>query len=167
MKQRKIDRILLGISVGCFLLMSVSFLLMPIASATVVPGFLFWLGLLLGVVLQFLLEARRRAFFKSYAVNRKKMQKPRCGLLSFGSNAPALVADRSLAISLIGMIAAFVITKGYGYLCYVFIATTMFSFCMHCVLNGRIYFHVKNQIKVRQVLEQKKVNSTDKGESTK
>ena len=167
MKQRQIDRILLGVSVGCFLMMSISFLLMPIESITILPGLLFWLGLVLGLVLQIVLEARRRAFFKAFAVKREKMQKPKNGLLSFGSNATAIVADRFMVISFIAMILAFAITKGYGYICYVFIATTIFSFCMHCVLNGRIYFHAKNQLKVRQVLEQKKANSTDKGESTK
>lgn len=167
MKQRQIDRILLGISVGGFLIMSVSFLVMPIESITILPGLLFWLGLVLGIGLQIVLEVRRRAFFKSYSVRREKMQKPKNGLLSFGSNAVAIIADRSMIISFVAMILAFVFTKGYGYVCYVFIATTVFSFCMHCVLNGRIYFHAKNQLKVRQVLEQKKANSTDKGESTK
>lgn len=167
MRQRQIDRMLLGISVGSFLLMSASFLLMPIESITIIPGLLFWIGLVLGITLQIVLEIRRRAFFKSYSVNRGKMQKPKNGLLSFGSNALAIIADRSMVISFVAMILAFVITKGYGYICYVFIATTVFSFCMHCVLNGRIYFHAKNQLKVRQVLEQKKANSTDKGESTK
>lgn len=167
MKQRQIDRILLGISVGGFLIMSVSFLVMPIESITILPGLLFWLGLVLGIGLQIVLEVRRRAFFKSYVVRREKMQKPKNGFLSFGSNAVAIIADRSMIISFVAMILAFVFTKGYGYVCYVFIATTVFSFCMHCVLNGRIYFHAKNQLKVRQVLEQKKANSTDKGESTK
>lgn len=165
MKQRQIDRLLLGISVGSFLLMSISFLLMPIESINILPGLLFWLGLGLGIALQIVLEIRRRAFFKAYAVKRGKMQKPKIGLLSFGSNAAAIIADRSMVISIVAMILAFVFTKGYGFICYVFIATTVFSFCMHCVLNGRIYFHAKNQLKVRQVLEQKKANSTDKGES--
>ena len=165
MKQRQIDRTLLGISISCFLIMSVSFLLMPIESINILPGLLFWLGLFLGIVLQIVLEIRRRAFFKAYSVKCEKMQKPRNGLLSFGSNTLAIIADRSLAISLVAMILAFVITKGYGYICYVFITTTVFSFCMHCVLNGRIYFHARNQMKVRQVLEQKKANATDKGES--
>ena len=167
MRQRQIDRILLGTSVGSFLLMSASFLLMPIESITIIPGLLFWIGLVLGITLQIVLEMRRRAFFKSYSVNRGKMQKPKNGLLSFGSNALAIIADRSMVISFVAMVLTFVFTKGYGYICYVFIATTIFSFCMHCVLNGRIYFHAKNQIKVRQVLEQKKAKSIDKGEGEK
>lgn len=164
MKQRQIDRILLGLSVGGFLLMSASFSLMPIESITIIPGLLFWGGLVIGVALQIVLEIRRRAFFKSYSVNRGKMQKPKNGLLSFGSNTLAIIADRSMIISFIAMILAFIFTKGHGYICYAFIATTIFAFCMHCVFNGRIYFHAKNQIKVRQVLEQKKATTIDKGE---
>lgn len=164
MKQRQIDRILLGISVGCFLLMSASFLLMPIESITIIPGLLFWVGLILGIGLQIVLEVRRRAFFKSYAVKREKMQKPRNGLLTFGSNTAAMIIDRAMILSFVAMVLTFILTKGYGYVCYVFIATTILAFCMHCILNGRIYFHAKNQLKVRQVLEQKKANSLEKGE---
>lgn len=167
MKRRRTDRILLGISIGCFLIMSVSFLLMPIEAIPMIPGLLFWLGLILGVAFQIVLEARRRAFFKSYEVNRKNMQKPRNGLLTFGSDVAATIADRAMIICLVAMILVFVFTKGYGYICYVFITATLFSFCMHCVLNGRIYFHAKNQLKVRQVLEQKKANSLGKGEGKK
>lgn len=95
------------------------------------------------------------------------MQKPRNGLLSFNSNQIAAIVDKIMIISFAAMILAFIFTKGYGFVCYLLIATTVFSFCLHCILNGRIYFHAKNQIKVRQVLEQKKANSTDKGEGNK
>lgn len=166
MKQMQVDRILLGVSVGSFAMMSVSFLLMPMEGMKILPGLLFWIGLLLGVTLQIVLETRRRAFFKSYGVKRQKMQKPRNGLLSFASNKEAKITDGVLLASIIAMVLAFIVTKGYGYVCYVFIATTLFSFCMHCVLNGRIYFHAKNQMKVRQTLEDKK-ESTGKGEGKK
>ena len=164
MKQRRIDRILLGISVSCFLMMSVSFLLMPVASVKLLPGLMFWGGLFLGSIFQIVLEVRRRAFFKSYEVSRAKMQKPRNGLLTFGSSVGAIIADSAMIISVIAMTLTFALTKGYGYICYICIATTLFSFCMHCILNGRIFFHAKNQLRVRQVLEQKKANTLDKGE---
>lgn len=167
MKQRQTDCILLGISLSGFLLMSISFVLMPIEAMNIVPGLLFWCGLAIGGALQIVLEIRRRAFFASYKVKREKMQKPRNGLLSFGSNRAAVIVDRIMVLSLIATILAFIFTKGYGFVCYILIATTIFSFCLHCILNGRIYFHAKNQIKVRQVLEQKKANSTDKGEGNK
>ena len=164
MKQKRTDRVLLSISAGGFLLMSLSFLLMPATALGILPGLLFWLGLITGIALQILLERRRRAFFADYRVRREKMQKPKNGLLTFGSNPEAKIVDHTMGISFMATVLAFILTKGYGYVCYVFIATTLASFCLHCITNGRIYFHVKNKDKVRQVLEQKKANSKDKGE---
>ena len=164
MKFRLTDRILLYISMGGFLLMSASFLLMPVNALRVLPGLLFWSGLLVGVAVQILLEHRRRAFFAEHRVKRESMQKPRCGLLTFGSSREAVIIDYALPISFALMILAFILTKGYGYVCYVFIATTLSAFCLHCITNGRIYFHIKNQDKIRQMLEKKKAKTKDKGE---
>lgn len=164
MKQRQIDSVFLLMSIFCYLMMSVSFLLMSIEALMVLPGIMFWSGLVLGITFQIVLEIRRRAFFKSFGVKLEKVQKPRNGMLSFGSNVAAIVADCFLAVSFVGAIWAFVLTKGYGYICYVFIATTVFSFCLHCILNGRIFFHVKNQLKIRQALEQRKTKSKERGE---
>lgn len=167
MKQKRIDQILLAISISGFLLMSVSFILMPVKSLKLTPGILFWSGLVFGSITQVILEVRRRAFFKSFKVKRKNMQKPRNGLLSFCSNREATVADGAMLICILAAVLAFIITKGYGYVCYIFLAAALFSFCMHCVLNGRIYFHANNQLRVQQALEQKKVNSIEKGEGVK
>lgn len=164
MKQGKTDRVFLSISMGGFLLMSVSFLLMPIDSLSILPGLLFWGGLIVGVVFQIILETRRRAFFAGYNVKREKMQKPKNGFLTFGSNQIALIADYIFIASVIATILAFIFTKGSGYLCYVCIAIMLLSFCLHCIFNGRNYFHANNQKKVRQVLEQKKATTLDKGE---
>ncbi len=164
MKQSKTDRVFLSLSMGGFLLMSVSFLLMPIDNLSILPGLLFWGGLITGVAFQIILEERRRAFFAKYNVKREKMQKPRNGFLTFGSNQIALIADYIFIAGVIATIIAFIFTKGSGYLCYVCIAIMLFSFCLHCIFNGRNYFHANNQKKVRQVLEQKKATTIDKGE---
>ena len=167
MKKRNTDNVLLSISVAGFLLMSCSFLLMPIDGMGIVPGILFWGGLLIGGGLQVALEIRRRAFFRSFNVKREKMQKPRNGMLSFGSNKWARIADNAMIICFVATLLAFILSKGSGLLCYVFIAATLLSFCLHCILNGRIYFHANNQTKIRQVLEQKKANTQGKGEGEK
>ena len=164
MKQGKTDRVFLSISTGGFLLMSVSFLLMPIDNLSILPGLLFWGGLIAGVAFQIILEARRRTFFERYNVKREKMQKPKNGFLTFGSNQIALIVDYIFIASVIATILAFIFTKGLGYLCYVCIAIMLFSFCLHCIFNGRNYFHANNQKKVRQVLEQEKATTIDKGE---
>lgn len=164
MKQNKADRFLLGISIGGFAILAISFMLMPVEGLGFVPGILFWVGLLTGVVLQIVLEARRNSLFAKYNVKRETMQKARNGLLSFRSNSLAAIADVILIISAVATILTFILTKGTGYLCYVCLSALVFSFCMHCILNGRIYIFVKNQSKVRQVLEQKKANTINKGE---
>ena len=164
MKQNKANCLLLGVSVGGFAVLAISFLLMPIEKLGFIPGILFWGGLLIGVVLQIVLGARRNSLFKKYNVKRKTMQKVRNGLLSFGSNKPALIADCCLIASVIASILTFILTKGTGLVCYVCISVLVFSFSMHCILNGRIYVFVKNQDRVRQVLEQKNANSMEKGE---
>ena len=167
MKRQTIDRILLGTSIGGFAILSISFMLMPYEELGILPGILFWGGLLLGVVLQIVLENRRGALFAQYNVKRETMQKAKNGLLSVCSNRLATVADGILAADAIATVLAFVFTRGTGYLCYVCLSVLVFSFCMHCILNGRIYIFVKNQDKVRQMLEQKKANTMEKGEGKK
>lgn len=164
MKQNQADRVFLSLSICGFLLVSVSFLLMPVDAVGFLPGLLFWGGLVVGVIFQIVLEARRRAFFAKYNVKREKMQKPRNGLLTFGSNLPARIADYAFLAGLIATVIAFIVTKGTGYVCYIGISIVFLSFCLHCILNGRNFFYVQNQKKIRHALEQMKANSTDKGE---
>ena len=162
MKRAQIDRILIIASICGFLLMSCGLALVPFPWAGILPGALFWGGLLMGSVLLVILESRRRAFFEHYRVKLEKMQKPRNGLLSFSSNKEAKIADIAMVISAVAAVLALIITKGSGLICYILIALTVFSFCMHCILNGRIYFHTKNQNKVQQALERKKQNQRAK-----
>ncbi len=164
MRQRQTDLVLLRISMGGFLVMSGSFLLMPFEGMKSVSGLLFWIGLILGAALQMVLEVRRRAFFAAYGVNRKNMQKPRNGLLTFGSNRMAVIADTALPVSGAATVTVFIFTRGSGYFCYICLGILLTSFCFHCILNGRIFFHAKNQDRIRKVLERKKVNFRDEGE---
>ena len=158
MKNSNIDRMLLGVSIVGYLAMSASFMLMPVEALGIVPGIVFWAGLLIGTGMQMLLEKRRRAFFAAYGIGREKVQKPRNGLLTFASNKAAMIADGAFVCSMIAAILAFVLTKGAGYICYVCITAAASSFCLHCIFNGRIYFHINNQSKVRQALEQMKAS---------
>ena len=155
MKHSRTDHILLGASVAGFLMMSVSFLLMPFETAAYLPGLLFWLGLAVGAAFQILLAMRCKTFLRKLDIPQEKTKKSGIGIFNFGSNREAIVADNVMAISLAVTVLAFVLTKGYGKICYVGIAVAAFSFCMHCVLNGKIYFHVRNKTKIRQKSERK------------
>lgn len=163
MKEKRTDCILLGASVAGFFILSLSFLLMMADAAAVLSGILLWAGLAIGVATQFLLERRRRAFFAAYRVRREKMQKPRNGLLTFFSNPEGKIADIVMMLSIPATVLTFILTEGYGVLCFVFVALMLFSFCLHCIFNGRIYFHVKNQLKIRQVLEQRNKKGKEEG----
>ena len=154
MKQ-KIDKILLLTSLVGYLVLSISFLLMPIEKIRSLPGLLFGLGLFLGITCQIVLDLRRKQLFIAYGTNAKRMQKARCGLLDFGTSQLGRIADISTLCSAIFMAIGWVVTAGRGYICYVGIALTVFSFAAHCVFNGRNYFHVKNLDKLKKMMEEK------------
>lgn len=158
----QMDRILLVSSICGFSFMALSFILMPFEGAGILPGLFFWAGLLVGTILQIVLEHRRRKFFKKFHVKREKMQKPRIGLLSFGSNRLAGVADKVMVVCSVATVLALIFTKGTGVFCYFLIAATVLSVCLHCIFNGRIYFHIMNESKIQQLLEQKRQNLKEK-----
>lgn len=164
MKRKQADRILLYLSIGAYAVMSISFMLMPIDAIGRTPGVLFWGGLLLGILFQLISETRRRRFLSRCRINPKKMQNPRNGLFTFSSNKYTKVADWILLVSLVCTILLFLITRGTGYLCFVFISISTMAFCMHCIFNGKIFFYVRNQSKILHLLEQKRVRTFNKGE---
>lgn len=167
MKTMDKNKLLLYASIGGYFLMSISFVLMPIDALKILPGLLFWGGLLVGAALQIVLEIRRRSFFKQYKAKRTNMQKPGFGLLTFCSNQEGRIVDYTMAGGLVATVLALLLTKGYGKICYLFIAITLYAFCLHCVFNGRIYFYVTNKDKVQQMLEQKRDYIKGKGERKK
>lgn len=164
MGHNSMERLLLSVSIGGFVVLAVSFMLMPIEALGFAPGILFWGGLLIGIAFQFILAFRRRATLEKYNVRNKTAHKARIGVLSFSSNRIALIADICLGISAVATVLAFILTNGVGYICYACISVLVLSFCMHCILNGRIYSFVKNRNKFRLSLEQKDANSMKKGE---
>lgn len=142
---------MLYISIGSFFLMSVSFLLMPIdfaakemSKGSIVVGIMFWASLVLGVATQVLLGYARKTWFVRNRIRRSRT-KSRVGVIAFLQNVPACIADGLLAVSLIALSVAVVVTDATGYLCYVFMALTVFAFCMHCIFNGKVYYFLTNQ----------------------
>lgn len=158
MKKIQTEWLLLGATVLSYFIMAISFLLMPAEKLKVLPGILFWGGLLSGVALLFYLDYRRKTFFKVNGGDYKKMQKARNGLMSFRSNIEATIADGVLLTSVVVTILAFVFTKGTGYICYVGVAATAFSVAIRCIFNGRIYHHVKNLEDTQAILEEMKAS---------
>ncbi len=165
---KKNGLILLFVSIGSFFLMSASFLLMPIdleakglQNYSSAIGIMFWVFLLLGIVTQFILGRMRKNWFIRNRIRRFQFRS-KVGLISFAQNLPACIADGIFVISLIGLIISVVATNGIGYACYIFMALLVFSFCMHCILNGKVYYFLTNQDKILKSSQPKHLDELEK-----
>lgn len=159
---------MLYISIGSFFLMSVSFLLMPIDFAAkglqifnLLIGIMFWAFLILGIVTQAMLNKQRKSWLVRNRIRRFQFR-GKIGLISFLQNLPACIADGILVLSIIGLIISIIATNGIGYTCYIFMAMTVFSFCMHCILNGKVYYFLTNQEKILKTSQQKRLDEEEK-----
>lgn len=161
MNRKKIDILLFGLWILFFFSLAASFLLMPlngtsqvgnISLYTLISGLMFWISIVMIIVIQRVLNYRRRRW---YVINRirKARSLRKNGLISFFQNIPAIIADIAMILSFIGLIVAMIATQGTGYICFVFISVFVFSFCMHCALNGKIYHHIINQDELLQLFK--------------
>jgi len=170
MSRKQTDSLWLGGSVFFFLMLAVSFLLMPfegktptndLSIYTIVSGLMFWTSIVMGTVTQCVLAHRRKVWHKNHRVKCDKTIR-KVGLLSFFSNTAAAVADVTAIAGLLGLIISMIVTEGSGYICYAFIAVFVFSFSMHCILNGRIFYYVVHQDQMLYVIEKERANSGKK-----
>lgn len=172
-KESGADGVLLAISVLFFAALSLSFLLMPLDSKTEVngisaysftAGIMFWISLVGGAVTQCVLSHKRKAWYIKNHVRRSKT-KTKIGIVSFFKNPPAVCADTVLLLSLAGLAVALILTRAAGYACYVTTSLTVFSACMHCILNGKIYYYIRNKDKIlAETKKERKNNSEREGE---
>lgn len=142
---RKRDRISFWVSVFGFALLAVSFLLMPLDEQlmpqnpriwNIVTGSWFWISLAAGSTAQIML-------WKSWKKNSEKSaggQRP--GVFRFFQNRAAAVADVIWIGSLIGEVVCMFSQDIAEYSSFVFLSLCVFSFSMHCILNGRIYSYM-------------------------
>lgn len=161
MSKKKVDIIWLVVSIFFFLLFACSFLIMPmetkarifnISVNTFVSGLMFWVSIVMGIVTQCILAVRKKKWYKMNHIKNVKSSQ-RLGLISFFRNNYATAADIVSAVSLIGFIVSMVVTYGTAYICYVFVSLFAFSFSMHCILNGKIFYHIVNRRTMIQVGE--------------
>lgn len=155
MKRKNTEVILLVLSLIFYLAMSLTFLFMPLEEDTYVSGIVFWAGLAGGILWQILLSVSRKAFFRKNHISYKNAGKARIGLLRVFANTPAKIADIAFALFFVGTVIAMVATKGYGYVCYVFISLTVFSFVLHCIFNGRNFDFILNKSKICSILDKR------------
>jgi len=127
--------------------MSVSIGLMPLSDpssempriVSVIIGILFWIGFIgtvFAVIRLYLCQKRDGT--------RDKMEKRQVGLVLFFKNKLAIVFDSMMFASILG----FVLTKAcmQGILVpFIFLALVVFSFGMHCMLNGSTYEYITDK----------------------
>lgn len=138
-------------------LISLSIVLMPIANDVKSKSYIllyfagacFWIGLV-GVVYMLLKINRKRR--DNYRFNESFNNQKQLGIIHFFQNTEALITDVIMFMSLVG----FVITKIFSsnlYISFIISAVFIFSFGMHCMLNGTNYKYLKF---TNYVKEQKK-----------
>lgn len=104
---------------------------------TYTSGILFWIGLIgtLAVAVYItVLRRQNRGFVKA---NPKKQ----LGLIHFFQNTPASICDILMFVSLFGFIFTDVWTRT-TILPFIFLSLLIFSFGMHCMLNGSNYIYI-------------------------
>lgn len=158
----------LYISIGSFFFMASSFLLMPIDFRTTklqfmsyCVGIMFWIFMILGIVSQIILAKQRKNWFIKNRIRRFRT-KSKLGVIAFMQNLPATIADITLVVSIIALIVSIVLTNAMGYACYIFMALLVFSFCMHCILNGKIYYYLTNQSTILRSAQPKQSEEKEK-----
>ncbi len=147
MSSVKKEMVTLAISIISFFLLAISFLFMPLESKLlqIMAGIMFWLFLAVGIASQILLAV----WFKQACSKNKewRMQKQRVGIFAIGKNRFSIVADFILLISTVIFSVLMILTRGTGYISYIVLTILVFSFCMHCILNGKVYYYICERAK--------------------
>lgn len=154
-QRRRKKRLILYVTF--LLIWSLAILLMPVASvqkeATKILLFVssggFWIGLLGTVTMAVKINKARK---KSYRFREKCPASKRIGLISFFQNKEAIIADVGLFVSIAGFVVTGICSDNIYWL-FIFLALFVFTFGMHCMLNGINYKYINYS---KYVKEQKK-----------
>lgn len=143
------------ISVFSFLIFSISFLFIPNTSdmiqltlpvKNVIAGITIWVTLAVGIITQILLSKGLKTFLNKKGI----MSYRKIGVISFFQNKYASLADISFFISLVCFVVSMVCTNmnGNNFINFIFWTILVFSFSMHCILNGKVFYYMSNQEKL-------------------
>jgi len=152
-KSYKTKRLLFAFNILFLVILSVSVSIMPYNSKTdgvtdmkILTGIMFWLGLIGTVFFASLINYFRS---KDKLFNKAAEKYNKLGLTHFFQNLPAKIFDSLLIIALIGFILSFVFNFTLS-VKFIFISAIIFSFGMHCMLNGINFVYVMNK-RIRRV----------------
>ena len=96
-------------------------------------GFLFWAGLLAGVVSLILVNTHRK---KNKSINLTRNLKKRMGIISFMSNLPAAISDAAMVVLFILILATLFIPLIGEEIKIILLTFLLCSVYMHSMLNG-------------------------------
>ncbi len=126
--------------------LAVSIVLMPIGTANkeksfillIIAGALFWVGFIgtLWTTININMSRRASPVFNELYPNLRKF-----GLIHFFQNKPAIIADIAMFASMVLMIVVKLLDQSNTWQ-FVTIALIVFTFGMHCMLNGINYIYV-------------------------
>ncbi len=150
----KTNKTILIISLIAYLIVGLSVFLMmfnepdamgSLNSSDYILGGIFWVCLLLGSISQIILTVKVKHWkndnFEAIEMKRTHL-KP--GVISFFKNVPGIVSDLVFVVSLITFIITNVVSNGTGIACYLSLSLAIFSFCSHCIFNGKNYYYISN-----------------------
>ena len=109
----------------------------------IVCGTSFWLSLIVGIILQIVLSTSIKRWHKRRRLCNSRFVRMRMGLLSLFSNIPAAISDIALGTSLVVFIV-FMFVNQSSIFAYISLSVLCFSFCSHCIFNGRNYYYITN-----------------------
>ena len=137
-------RIKFGLYLLFLAIISVSIILMPftVDNNAIIPiwlsGSLFWIGLL-GVIVTVIMINKGRK--KDTSFRKKQKGSKQFGLIHFFQNKLAIVFDTIMFSAIICFIL-FSLTVNINLLQFICLSVFVFSFGMHCMLNGVNYIYI-------------------------
>ena len=106
------------------------------SKATIICSVVFWVSLILGYTLIFLIHRKRT-----------KNGRGKISIITFFRNPPAKVADAVLIISVVVVIAMGILKKQVGYGQYIIYFIIVFSFHMHSLFNSDTYRFIQGEVR--------------------
>lgn len=125
------------ISIISTIVLSLNFLLIPLSSYIsfldarwyqILTGLVFWISLIVLIISQILLSKKAEVSTEI---------KNKIGLITFFKNRYSAIVDIVMFISFILLIIFLFVFDSSNYVHSITIALSVFSFCMHCILNGK------------------------------
>lgn len=116
-------------------------------------GVCFWAFLLFGILLQIIVSFSVKKWCNRRHTERLPDRKRKWGLICFFSNTPAVISDLAFFISLLLFLGLLKFTNGTSIFAYISISMLLFSFCAHCIFNGKNFYYVSNYNKIIEKLK--------------